>query len=250
MTDKRKVRIRYDRLSLIAAILLILICAVIWIFADKGDDTAVTEKEIPEFKPVIYLSPSGQTSNFYASGNVTESRVMRIISDSVKSCLEEKNIEVEVAGTDFSISDKVSFANENKDKFTAHVAIHSNDGYELKNGDGTACYYNSENPGSRQLAKYVYDSVSAFTPTEDKGIFDSSTGSTYLFELAESKVANCMIDIECHTKSKNSRWILDNTEEIGRKIADGIINYVEYARIQYNKGITASEKEGETTIGK
>ncbi len=247
MTQKRKSRVRYDRLSLAAAILLILICTGIWIFVGKGDDTEAPVKKIPEFRPVIYLSPSNQTDNFYATGGITESRAMRMISDSVKSRLEENNITVEVAGTDFSLNEKVDFANKNKDTFTAHVAIHSNDGYELKSGSGAACYYNSENPGSQQLAQYIYNGVSAFTPTEDSGVYDASTGSTYLYELAESEVANCMIEVECHDESEGAKWIIENTDEIGKRIADGIISYVDYAKRQYDQKYN---KVSEVTDGK
>lgn len=234
MTEKRKNRIRYDRLALAAAIVLILICTCIWIFAGKDDDAVDSSENPPEFDPVIYLSPSNQKDNFYAIGNITESRAMRMVCDSVKSRLEENNITVEVAGTDFSLNDKVDFVNNNKDRLTAHVAIHSNDGSELKSGSGAACYYNAGNPGSQQLAQYIYNSVSVLTPTDDRGIYDASAGSTYLYELAESETANCMIEVECHDKTEHAKWITENTDELGNRIAEGIISYVDYAKRQHD----------------
>lgn len=226
---QRKLKIRYDRIISVIVIFILTIYVGNQLFGNK------TEEEIPalasnsdseEFKPVIYLSPSNQTDNAYAAGDTTEARVMRNISYSAEKYLEQNGITVYTAGEDYSLQEKVKFANENN--ITAHVAIHSNAGGESGSGEGTECFYNPGIYGSKILAEYIYDKVSRLTPTEDRGMFNGAEGTTYLYEVATSKAANCLLEVEFHDTSEHAKWIIEHTDELGRAIAEGILQYIEY----------------------
>lgn len=223
---KRKSSIRYDRIAIVALLLFLLIFAIVKIVSgnDKKDDTI---ENIPEeFVPVIYLSPSNQDENLYATGDATEAEVMRRIGNSAKKYLESNNVIVHIAETDATIQDKVDFSNSNE--ITAHVAIHSNAKSDGSDKTGTECLYNPKVFGSRMLAEYIYNRVSRLTPSEDRGMFDGTEGSSYLFEVAMTETPNCLIEIDFHDTHKQAKWIIDNTDEIGKSIADGIMQYIVY----------------------
>lgn len=241
---KSKPKIRYDRIISVIVIMILVIYAGKQLFNNNS------EKDIPasapeaeeEFEPVVYLSPSNQTDNAYAAGNTTEAAVMRKVSESVKKYLEQNGITVYVAGSDFSLQDKIDFANENN--VTAHVAIHSNAGGDSGGGEGTECFYNPKILGSKALAEYIYNRVSRLTPTDDRGMIDGTEGSAYLYEVATSEVPNCLIEVEFHDSTEHAQWIIDHTDELGKTIADGIMQYLDYAeRLHEKKNTESSETE-------
>lgn len=239
---QRKRKVRYDR------IISVIVIAILAVYAGKQLFTKETEKDIPasspevkeEFEPVIYLSPSNQTDNPYAAGNTTEAEVMRTVSESVKKYLEQNDVTVYVAEPDYSLQEKIDFANENE--VTAHIAIHSNAGGDSGGGEGTECFYNPKVLGSKVLAEYIYSRVSRLTPTEDRGMFDGTEGSAYLYEVATSEVPNCLIEVEFHDSIEHAQWIIDHTDDLGKSIADGIMQYIDYARQLHEQKYTESSE--------
>lgn len=142
---QRKFKIRYDRIISVIVIFILAVYVVKQLFGNEVKEeipTLASGSDSEEFKPVIYLSPSNQTDNAYASGDTTEAKAMRSVSDSARKYLEQNGITVYTAGEDYSLQEKVEFANENN--VTAHVAIHSNAGGESGSGEGTECFYNPE----------------------------------------------------------------------------------------------------------
>lgn len=224
---RRKPRVRYDRIFIVGVVLvLIIVLLSILLGSCSDEDVPVSEPEAAVFEPVVYLSPSNQTDNAYASGDTTEAEAMRRVSEKTMEILEQSGVEVYIADEDDSLQDKVDFAN--KHDVTAHVAIHSNAGGETGSGEGTECYYNAENSESRVLAEYIYNRVSRLTPTTDRGMHDGTTGSSYLFEVANSGVPNCLLEVEFHDTVSHSNWINENIDRLAKSIADGIMQYLDY----------------------
>lgn len=234
---KKRYRVRYDRILLIVLSPIILVFSIIMIVKNDPDEISETDTKIEEFKPVIYLSPSNQIENNYSDGNTTEAETMRAVSKAAAEYLENQDIEVHIAEPKTSLKEKVKFSNENK--LTAHVAIHSSTGNRIKNMGGTTCYYNSEVEGSKELSEFIYSKVSTLTPTDDHGMSDATKGETYQYEIAESSTPSCMIEVEYHDSIRNARWIIENTEEIGKSIAEGIMKYVELARKQHYQSLSS-----------
>ena len=226
---QRKFKIRYDRIISVIVIFILAVYVVKQLFGNEVKEeipTLASGSDSEEFKPVIYLSPSNQTDNAYASGDTTEAKAMRSVSDSARKYLEQNGITVYTAREDYSLQEKVEFANENN--VTAHVAIHSNAGGESGSGEGTECFYNPEIYGSKILAEYIYGKVSRLTPTEDRGMFNGAEGTTYLYEVATSKAASCLLEVEFHDTAEHAKWIIEHTDELGRAISDGIMQYIAY----------------------
>ena len=224
---RRKPRVRYDRIAIVGIVLvLIIVLLSILLGSCSDDDVPVSTPEAAVFEPVVYLSPSNQNDNVYGNGETTEAEAMRNVSEKVMEILEQNGVEVHIAAEDDSLQDKVDFAN--KHKVTAHVAIHSNAGGESGSGEGTECYYNAEISESKILAEYIYNRTSRLTPTPDRGMHNGTTGNSYLFEVANSTVPNCLIEVEFHDTVTLSNWIVTNTDNLAKSIADGIMQYLDY----------------------
>ncbi len=239
---RKKSKVRYDRIISVIVIMILAIYAGKQLFKSNSEkDIPVSAPEAEEpFEPVIYLSPSNQTDNPYAAGNTTEAEMMRNVSESVKKYLEQNGVTVYVAEPGFSLQEKIDFANENN--VTAHVAIHSNAGGDSGGGEGTECFYNPKVLGSKVLAEYIYSRVSRLTPTDDRGMFDGTQGSAYLYEVATSEVPNCLIEVEFHDSIERAQWIIDHTDELGKSIADGIMQYIGYAEEMHEQKYTESSE--------
>lgn len=113
---QRKFKIRYDRIISVIVIFILAVYVVKQLFGNEVKEeipTLASGSDSEEFKPVIYLSPSNQTDNAYASGDTTEAKAMRSVSDSARKYLEQNGITVYTAGEDYSLQEKVEFANEN-----------------------------------------------------------------------------------------------------------------------------------------
>jgi N-acetylmuramoyl-L-alanine amidase len=173
----------------------------------------------------VYLSPSNQSDNEYAcDSKLTEKDEMHAVAERAKYYLEKEGIKVYIAAKDFSLDDKLSFAEDLG--VGVYVSIHSNAG---DGGYGTECFYNSNNAGSLDLAKNVYGSVAKLTPTDDRGMVDGNL--TQLRETITPTMPNCLVEVEFHDKEDTSRWITENIDKLGKAIADGIIKYREEASI-------------------
>lgn len=228
--NQRKPNVRYDRLIGAVILFLLFLIVLTWIFGDKkekpdqtANETSVSD-ETTEPPKTVYLSPSNQQDNTYAAGETNEAEAMRNLSLKIKSKLEQNGIIVYEAPEDCTLKEKVASANNLK--VDAYVAIHSNDGSEDDKGSGTVCFYNPNLSGSKILSEYIYDAVSALTPTADRGIKDGTETSEYLYEVDKAKSAICFVEVESHTSEDYAKWILDNTDKLAESISSGIIQYL------------------------
>ena len=231
-------RLRYDRLVMVAAVLVALICLLVTCRKSGKDDadptqatadgttTTTTTQPLVEEKPLaVYLSPSNQTDNPYAgSSTETEASVMRAVAEVTKRELEKQGVEVYMAAPEDSLVDKVNTANGLR--VGMYVAIHSNAGGASGYGHGTEIYYNADIRGSRILAKNVYNAVAELTPTEDRDMHLGTGGeNAELYEVINPQMACCLLEVEFHDQADLATWIINHTEEIGKAIADGIMIY-------------------------
>ena len=59
-------------------------------------------------------------------------------------------------------------------------------------------------------------------------MFNGAEGTTYLYEVATSKAASCLLEVEFHDTAEHAKWIIEHTDELGRAIYDGIMQYIAY----------------------
>ena len=116
-----------------------------------------------------------------------------------------------------------------------YVAIHSNAIGATNNGSakGTWAFYNGEREGSTELARAVYNKVAALTPTaESKNSFQEDISYTKehnqkspYAEVWRPTMANVLLEVEFHDYAPYAQWIVNNSEQLGIAIAEGIDEY-------------------------
>lgn len=164
----------------------------------------------------IFLSPSDQTKNTYATGNTSEDIQCGKIAIAAKAALERCGFEVMLM--QYAKMEEKCAAS---DAFGAdlHAPIHSN-GFNAK-VTGTRIFYFSDGGAGHQAAKAILKRLGPVTP----GTPDMVQAYPSLFEVRVPKAPTAYIEADFHDVSAVSDWIIDNTEVIGEEICHGICDY-------------------------
>lgn len=166
-------------------------------------------------RPKVFLSPSNQTDNVYAGlPGVTERDVCGKIADACLACLDRHGIPT-LMMHDEDMETKVTRANAwGADLY---VPIHTN--ASGKGVTGTRIFYGSD----REPAQAVYDRLAPYTP----GDSDNITQSLGLYEVRKPEATSIYVECEFHDVPTSARWIVEHEQEIGERIAQGILDYCE-----------------------
>lgn len=164
----------------------------------------------------IFLSPSNQTDNIYSYGNTNESIQCGKIADACKDALIRNGFDVKVSHTE-SIEQKCIISNEWGADL--HIPIHTN----AFNGivTGTRMFYYNDNGEGNKACKTIFDVLAPFTP----GTSENIKANTTLYEMRIPKAPSVYIEVDFHDVPKIAKWIIENTETIGEKIAEGICKH-------------------------
>lgn len=164
----------------------------------------------------VFLSPSDQTKNTYASGNTTEDIQCGKIAIAAKAALERCGFEVMLMQY-ATMAEKCAAS----DAFGAelHVPIHSN-GFNEK-VSGTRIFYHSDGGNGHTAAKAILARLGPVTP----GAPDMVQAYPSLFEVRVPKAPTAYIEADFHDVAAVADWIIDNTNVIGEEICHGICDY-------------------------
>lgn len=164
----------------------------------------------------IFLSPSDQTRNTYASGNTSEDVQCGKIAIAAKAALERCGFEVMLMQY-ATMAEKCAAS----DAFGSdlHVPIHSN-GFDGK-VTGTRIFYHSDGGNGHKAAKAILAKLGPVTP----GAPDMVQAYPSLFEIRVPKAPTAYIEADFHDVAAVADWIIDNTQEIGEAICAGICDY-------------------------
>ncbi len=173
--------------------------------------------------PKVYLSPSTQERNKGVGKYGTEEERMNQIADVTEGLLKSSGITV--IRNKPAMTLKQIVADSNKQRPDIHFAIHSNAGggtgcevYAWLVPDGKGGY--KDTPGYK-LAQAVYKEVSKITPMSDRGIKQGN----WLYEIKHTKATAALIEVAFHDNPADANWIINNINNIGKSIAQGICNY-------------------------
>lgn len=173
----------------------------------------------------IYLSPSSQEGNPYATGNTNEEVQCEKIAQACATCLRSAGFEVKV-GPSLNGPDMTDRMEESKAwKSDLHVPIHTNAG----NGSGPLVITKSttENDQNFIVSNCIYQALKALTGKEGFGV-KSNDG----YKFSEISSMACLVSyVECefHDSVEGSDFILNNIKELGEAIAKGICDYYSVA---------------------
>lgn len=192
-----------------------------------------------EQKYKIYLSPSNQDGNKYASGNANEMEICYKIATAASKYLKENGLEVKIAKK--GQSNEISIEESNSWGADLHIPIHTNAG----GGKGCLAILYSYDSENINLAKPILNAVKEVIPSKtSKGYFTyadiTGNASSQLKELSETIAIACYLECEFHDNKDYAQWLIDNTDVLGKAICRGILDY-------YGKDIKNENTESEAT---
>lgn len=177
----------------------------------------------------IYISPSNQVGNTYATGGTNEKEQCHKIAKYCVSYLKKKGFSVKCTYND----DMYARVKEsNSYGADLHVAIHTNATAKHNVTGGTqVLLYNLQ--GERKKAgQAVLDRLAPITPGKSA---ERLIENPDFYEINSAKGITIYCECEFHDTKEGSDFIRKNTKAIGEAIAKGICDYY---------GVNVAEKTG------
>lgn len=165
----------------------------------------------------VYLSPSDQRRNTYATGGTTEDVQCGKIAAACKAALERSGVEVMV-GQYAAMADRV--AASNRFKADLHVPIHTNAANGKATGTHIFCYDADKTSAGYKACRAVLDVLGSLTP----GTPDVIRAYPALYEVKYPAAPTVYIEVDFHDVPRVAEWIIANTTVIGETIAKGLCN--------------------------
>ena len=167
----------------------------------------------------IYLSPSNQNRNTYATGGTNEMAQCDKIAAATAKALKRCGFEVMVAKSGTLMQTRCP----ESDKFGAdiHMPIHTN-AFNGKYTGGTRVFCLNSN--GRKAAEAVKNALGAISPGKD----DSVSYKTDLYEINVPRALTVYVECEFHDTVTGSNWIRNNTNAIAEAICKGMCKYFGY----------------------
>lgn len=163
----------------------------------------------------IYLSPSDQRSNTYATGNTTEATQCGYIAEACRKALVRSGQEVMVGQYD-TMENRCK--ESNNFKADVHVPIHTN-AFNAKVMGTRIFSYDTKGKGW-QYANEVFKVLAPLTI----GTSENVKAAPQLYEVKTPAAPTVYIECEFHDSVEGAQWIIAHTEEIGEAIAEGLCN--------------------------
>lgn len=164
----------------------------------------------------IFLSPSDQVENTYATGVTNEGDQMGLLAELLEQRLIKKGFAVKRLHK-YSMKYKVATA----DSWGAdlYVPLHSNacDGTV----GGTRIFYWSKDSAGYKAGLAIYNRLAPVTP----GTSDAMKQDQTLYEIRMPKAPTAYVECEFHDNKDLALWIQDHLPEIADAICAGICDY-------------------------
>lgn len=183
----------------------------------------------------IYLSPSNQGANIYATGSTNEMHQCDKIAKAAATALKRCGFEVKVGKSGDTMANRC----KESDKFKAdiHMPIHTNACNGKVTGGTLVMLYKSSTEHNK-AGKALLNAVGDISPGADYALQYRQD----LYELNTPNAMSLYLEVEFHDTKTGSDWIRNNITAIGEAIAEGVCKYY---GVTYKK--TASEKTDTTT---
>lgn len=166
----------------------------------------------------IYLSPSSQSENAYATGSTNEQAQCRKIATACAEFLKKHGFEVKCAnyGTMYTRTSE-----SNSWGADLHVPIHTN-AFNGKVTGGTQIYMLKLSGEHKKVGQAVFDRLAPLTvgTSHEKLVQNSS-----FYEIKRSNALCVYCECEFHDTIVGANYIINNAKAIGEAIAKGICDY-------------------------
>lgn len=187
----------------------------------------------------IYISPSNQYANTYATGNTNEKAQCHKIAKACVAYLQKKGFDVKCTYND----DMYARVRESN-AFGAdmHVAIHTNATANHKTTGGTQILLYDLKGERKKAGQAVFNRLSPLTPGKSAERLIAKPG---FYECRYADGLTVYVEAEFHDTKTGSDFIIKNTTAIGEAIAKGICDYYGVSTVE---PVKKEEKPNETTI--
>lgn len=175
----------------------------VWAQKDKKEDKPVSKKI------KVYLSPSSQPANIYASGNTNEQEQCRRIAEFCRAALDRCGFDCIIGDAEIDFTGRVIDSNNYGADY--HIPIHTNAG----GGHGVVCFVYKDTA----LAKPVYDAINAIAPY--KSTYGVRADKT-LYEVKNTTAKCIYVEAAFHDNVAEAEWIIDHARDIGEAICKGL----------------------------
>jgi len=172
--------------------------------------------------PIIYLSPSTQEKNLYATGTGSEEDWMNRLADAMIPYLNSSGIRYTRNTPDMTAGSSIRQANQGWYDF--YLALHSNAAGAGNYGNVRgiiAFYYPSSTQGQRAAQIFV-NNLRDIYPEPSRVVTRSTTS---LGEVRDSKFPAVLLEIGYHDNVEDARWIEGHIKEIARNIVLSLTDY-------------------------
>ena len=182
----------------------------------------------------IYLSPSNQGRNLYATGNTNEMHQCDKIAKAAATALKRCGFSVKVGKSGDTMANRC----KESDNFKAdiHLPIHTN-AFNGKVTGGTLVMLYKKTDKHTKAGKALLDAVGKISPGNDYALQYRQD----LYELSAPAAMSLYLEVEFHDTKTGSDWIRKNITAIGEAIAKGLCKYY---GVTYKK---ATAEKAETT---
>lgn len=180
----------------------------------------------------VFISPSDQRRNTYASGNTNEAEVCGRIGAACRAALERCGFAVELVQYE-PMSSKCA----KSDAFGAelHLPIHTNAFNGKTSGTRIMCYALSGE--GYKACKAIFDVLAPLTP----GTSENITAHPELYEIKNASAPTAYVEVDFHDVPEVAAWLTASTETIGETIAKGVCNYFGEAYVESTAPQPASD---------
>lgn len=167
----------------------------------------------------IYVSPSNQVYNTYATGNTNEKEQCHKIAKACVKYLENKGFSVKCTYND-DMYERVRESNS----FGAdlHVAIHTNATAKHNVTGGTQILLYNLSGERKKVGQAVFSRLAPLTPGKSA---ERLIEKPDFYEINSAKGTTVYVEAEFHDTKEGSDFIRKNTKAIGEAIAKGICDY-------------------------
>lgn len=193
--------------------------------------------------PRIYLSPSNQSANVYATGGTNEMHQCDKIAKSAGKALVRCGFEVMVGKSGDTMANRCK--ESNAFKADIHMPIHTN-AFNGKVTGGTLVMLYKSSTKHNKAGKALLNAVGGISPGADYAL----QYRTDLYELNTPNAMSLYLEVEFHDTKTGSDWIRNNIDNIGEAIAKGMCDYygMTYKKATTNKSDTTTKEPANSKI--
>ena len=171
----------------------------------------------------VYLSPSDQDGNLYASGNTNEAVQCRRIANACEAALKRCGFEVinnQTATMEGRVEESNAWGAD------LHMPIHTNAFNGVVAGTRIMAY-NLTGEGYK-ASQAVFNALAPKTP----GTSENISAYPGLYEIRYASAPTVYVEAEFHDVPKIAKWIIENVVLIGEALAQGVCDYFDVKYVE------------------